>query len=142
MPYTTQDHEIDLKKVTTAFANMALLNDNFPSHTGPPGASLEQILKDPSSKESIFLLATYCFDLERRFGYLYRVLQQVTMPAVPNMRLAKRVAKDTAAINDPNTWEKRAEAAYRAMVKVHKGVKAERAARMKHAKKRGVDADY
>ena len=133
---------ITLPEISQAFADMALLIDTFPCHMKLE-SKFEMIRSDPISKESVFLLATYCFDLERRFGYLYRVLQQVANHAEPHRDLARRVKHDNDAINAPNiTWENRAKAAHDAMLDIHNQVQADHKKRLLDAMERGSDTAF
>lgn len=129
-------------ELAKAFANMALLIDTFPCHMKTE-SKFDLIKKDPLSKESIYLLATYCFDLERRFGYLYRVLQHVSEHAKPNKILAKQVKKDNDDINATGlSWEERAKVAHDAMVRIHNEVKDEHKRRLNDASETGEEEAY
>ena len=133
---------ITLPEISQAFADMALLNDTFPCHLKAE-SKFEMIRAAPISKETIFLLATYCFDLERRFGYLYRVLQQVANHAEPHRDLAHRVKHDNDAINAPGIdWEARAKAAHEAMVDIHNQVQTDHKKRLLDAMERGSESAY
>jgi hypothetical protein len=142
MTTASSDDGITLPEISQAFADMALLIDTFPCHTKAE-SKFEMIQKSPVSAESIYLLATYCFDLERRFGYLYRVLQQVANHAEPHRDLAHRVKDDNDAINAPNiSWEERARVAHEAMLSIHLLVKDDHQRKLLDALNRGVDSTY
>jgi hypothetical protein len=134
--------QITLPEIAQAFTDMALLIDTFPCHLKAE-SKFEMIRGAPTSKESIFLLATYCFDLERRFGYLYRVLQQVANHAEPHRDLARRVKHDNDAINAPGiNWEARAKAAHEAMLDIHNQVQADHKKRLLDAMEKGSESAY
>ena len=126
------------QELAKLFANLVLLSDTFPCHTKDAASKLGQLQKDPASKESIFLLATYCFDLERRFGYLFRALERISNYGIkPDKQLKKEINTDNEAINKPNIlWERRAEVAFNAMVRTHAEVKRAQKRQMKRSKRR------
>jgi hypothetical protein len=133
---------ITLEEISKAFADMALLIDTFPCHTKVE-SKFEMIKNKPISNETIFLLATYCFDLERRFGYLYRVLQQVANHSEPHKDLANRVKRDNDGINASGlSWEDRAKVAHDAMLDIHNQVKDDHQRRLLEALNRGLDSQY
>ena len=74
---------------------------------------------DVKSPEAFYLLATYCFDLERKLEYLV----QVTRPYAPFLppALAVQMAEDTAIINQEGiSWEQRAIAAQTIMIRLYR----------------------
>jgi hypothetical protein len=59
------------------------------------------------SEEAFYLLATYCFDLQRKMEYIYRVAQAYGRRGDP--ALAVDLLRDERAINAPGlTWKQRA----------------------------------
>ena len=68
--------------------------------------------------EAYYLIATYCFDLERKLEYLTKVARPFAqyMP----QDLAQEIDEDTAAINaDGLSWQQRAIAAEAIMIRLH-----------------------
>lgn len=70
------------------------------------------------SPESFYLLATYCFDLSRKLEYLSKVARPFASQIPPE--LAHEILEDTDAINAKGlTWQERAEAAEKIMLRLH-----------------------
>jgi hypothetical protein len=71
----------------------------------------------PLTEEGFYLLATYCFDLERKMEYIYRSTHAFALKGDP--ALAKELLNDERTINVPGvTWKQRsmlAEARLRAL---------------------------
>jgi hypothetical protein len=76
--------------------------------------------------EAYYLLATYCFDLTRKLEYLTKVAASFADQIPP--ALAEQIHADTEAINDSKvqTWQERAEAAEKIMIRLHRESTGER----------------
>jgi hypothetical protein len=89
-------------------AGSALCDLLFPGRGGgsttppPPDGPVR-----PNTEEGFFLLATYCFDLERKMEYLYRATRAFALKGDP--ALARELLADQESFNvDGLTWKERA----------------------------------
>ena len=70
--------------------------------TAPPGGPVK-----PNTEEGFYLLATFCFDLERKMEYLYRATRAFALKGDP--ALARELLADQESFNgDGLTWKERA----------------------------------
>jgi hypothetical protein len=85
----------------------------------PPAKGFTDKFAVLSTDEAIHMLATYCFDLERKLEYLTKVARPFAehIPA----DLAQEIQNDTNEINkDGLNWEQRAKVAHDIMQRLHK----------------------
>ena len=62
----------------------------------------------PNTEEGFYLLATFCFDLERKMEYLYRATRTFALKGDP--QLARELLADQESFNiDGLTWKERAQ---------------------------------
>jgi hypothetical protein len=69
------------------------------------------------SPESFYLLATFCFDLSRKFEYLSKVARPFADQIPPE--LASEILDDSQAISAALTWKDRATIAESIMLRLH-----------------------
>jgi hypothetical protein len=68
--------------------------------------------------ESYYLLASYCFDLQRKLLYFCKVARPYLEHIPPD--LEREIEEDTEKINAPTTWKGRAEAAEEVMLRLQR----------------------
>ena len=110
-------------------AAMGIAIDGLPIHTGP---KLQSVGLDHT--EALYLLATYCFDLQRKMQYLYRILNRVAHRVADQgleddklREIAKELLDDEERLNGPDmTWRQRAEGMERRMIELHAGIEKDR----------------
>jgi hypothetical protein len=100
-------------KVETVIANAGLTKYPIPKRRTEKLASV-----DIGGREFDFMLATFCFDAQRKLLYFYKA-------ALPLLEHADREFLQTAQrhseeINRPKTWEERAKIAERIMIDLQK----------------------
>jgi hypothetical protein len=100
-------------KVETVIANAALTNYPIPK---------KRTLKLDSVKigerEFDFMVATFCFDAQRKLLYFYKAALPLLEQADPEfLETARRHSEE---INRPKTWEERARIAERIMIELQK----------------------
>jgi hypothetical protein len=69
------------------------------------------------SPESFYLLATFCFDLSRKFEYLSKAARPFAEQIPPE--LASEILDDSQAISAATTWKDRATRAESIMLRLH-----------------------
>ena len=75
----------------------------------------------PGSEEAFYLLATYCFDLQRKFEYLFRATRKFALKGDP--ALARELLRDEQRINANGlTWKQRAMRAEARMLELQKAI--------------------
>jgi hypothetical protein len=115
----------DVEALLQALANFALIEDRHPTHTDPNYDQNASVTKfttlsglmqraGPDAAEPMYMLATYCFDLARRFAFLNSAIT-VELPARVRARekLKAEVKRDDDELNGPVTasggeWQQRA----------------------------------
>jgi hypothetical protein len=98
-------------KVETVVASAALTNYPIPKKRTPKLASVK------TPEEFDFMVATYCFDAQRKLLYFYKAALPLLEHADPEfLRTAQRHSEE---INRPNiSWEERAKIAERIMIEL------------------------
>lgn len=105
---------LDPEVVSKALSNLALLDDHAPNHTSgtDKGEVFKSLVADKLKDEAMFMLATYCFDLSKRFAMLHFAVSTVCEAGDPDPLLALLIAEDDAKLNAPElTWRQRSEIA-------------------------------
>jgi hypothetical protein len=94
----------------------AVLGTLYVLGQGPPKGFTDKLksVRGPNDPEAFYLVATYCFDLMRRLEYLIKVARPFFEHVPPE--LSVRFMLDSQAINAPDTWKGRAEAAEKVML--------------------------
>ncbi len=78
----------------------------------------------PNSEEGFYMLATYCFDLQRKMEYLFKATQEYAGQARP--ALAKQIKAHNDSIHaDGISWQERAKRAQAAMIQLYLEVRAD-----------------
>jgi hypothetical protein len=111
------------------FAAIGIAIDGLPIHTSPKLASVE-----PDQTEAYYLLATYCFDLQRKMQYLYRILNRLAHRVADQgleddrlREIARELLADEERLNGPGmTWRQRAEGMERRMIELHAAIEKDR----------------
>ncbi len=87
---------------------------------GPPRGFTDKLASVEVGKpESYYMLATYCFDLERKLEYLTKVTLRFAEHIPPE--LAHEILEDNEAINAKGLkWEERAKNAEKIMIRLHR----------------------
>jgi hypothetical protein len=99
-------------KVDEVVASAALTNYPIPKTRT---TKLDSV-KTP--KEFDFMLATFCFDAQRKLLYFYKAALPLLEHADPAFLQTAR--QHSEEINRPNTWEERAKIAERIMIELQK----------------------
>ena len=111
------------------YAAIGIAIDGLPIHTSPKLQSVE-----PDQSEAYYLLATYCFDLQRKMQYLYRILNRVARRVADQgledeqlRAISKELLADEEKLNGPGmTWRQRAEGMERRMIELHAMIEKDR----------------
>jgi hypothetical protein len=90
----------------------------LPGSGGVKGKSDKLASVTVGSPESVYMVATLCFDLYRRLLYMSKPARALR-EHIP-MELAQEILNDDAAINAADGWEGRAKAAQEIMLRLHK----------------------
>ena len=100
---------------------------SFHGITQPPPKKIEDKIAfltqklataDTGTREAIYLVATYCFDLARKLEYLTKVTRPFAGSIDPE--LAHDILEDTDAINAPGlSWQERATVAHTIMLRLY-----------------------
>ena len=99
-------------KVETVVASAALTNYPIPKRRTEKLASVK------TPKEFDFMVATFCFDAQRKLLYFYKAALPLMEHADPAfLQTARRHSEE---INQPDTWEERARIAERIMIELQK----------------------
>lgn len=108
---------ISQDELSVAMSNLALLQDNHPTHTADgenKAALFDRLLADKTSDEAYHMLATYCFDVSKRFAILHAAICIVCDSANPTSLLAQLISEDNKELNMPGlNWKQRCEIAGR-----------------------------
>jgi hypothetical protein len=104
---------LTVEQLSQALSNLALIQDDHPIHTSGITNKAEHftaLLAESQSQEAFYMLATYCFDVSKRFAILHALIADVcAASATPSAGLAADVLADTADLNAADkTWEERA----------------------------------
>jgi hypothetical protein len=100
-------------KVETVVANAGLTTYPIPKKRE---AKLDKV--EIGGREFDFLVATYCFDAQRKLLYFYKAALPLLEHADPEfLETARRHSEE---INRPKTWEERAKIAERIMIELQK----------------------
>ena len=99
--------------LSQAISNLALIQDDQPRHTGNVSNKVDifrDLLENDHSEEAFYMLATYCFDVSKRFAMVCDAISNVYATGTPNQDLAALIVSHDHALNDPNvtTWSDRA----------------------------------
>jgi hypothetical protein len=97
-------------KVETVVASAALTNYPIPKKRTPKLASVE------TPEEFDFMVATYCFDAQRKLLYFYKAALPLLEHA--DLEFLERARRHSEEINRPKTWEERARIAERIMIEL------------------------
>ena len=104
---------INSDAMSQALSNLALIQDDQPIHTS--GISnkvdvLRDLLDNDQTEEAFYMLATFCFDVSKRFAMLCQAVSNVYATGTPSKDLAVLIANDDQALNNANvtTWADRA----------------------------------
>ena len=101
--------ETDLEAVQRALGNICIVVDGNQQHTGPKLESVE-----PGSLEAYYMLAAFCFDLNRKLHYIFKVTREFAREGHTDTVVAREVKDDNDYMyDDPRvtTWKERAERA-------------------------------
>ena len=87
----------------------------------PPNEQVRQFPVKPGSEEAFYLLATYCFDLQRKMEYLYRAARVFGLRGDP--AFARDLLNDERRINRAGlTWKQRAQQAEARMLELQREI--------------------
>jgi hypothetical protein len=75
---------------------------------------------EAGSLESYYMVATFCFDLQRKLEYVCKAALEYE-PQMDSL-LARQIIADNAAIADEPTWKQRAEMAEKIMLRLYKEI--------------------
>lgn len=102
--------------IERAFGNVYVVANGVKTRNLP---KLEPLQNNP--QEQLYLALTYVFDLQRKFEYVCKVLEEFAPFADPN--LARRIRDEDAQLNDTNlSWAQRAPLAEQFMQDLYNNV--------------------
>lgn len=118
---------LDPETLSLAMSNLGLISDKMPTHmTGDLDKSnvfkkFMESSKAQEKDEAFYMLATYCFDLSKRFAILHNAVRDVCKEGTPNSLLAQLINEDDRELNEREdiTWKQRSEIAGKQLKKWH-----------------------
>lgn len=104
---------VNSNALSQAISNLALIQDDQPRHTGSVTNKVDiirDLLDNNETEEAFYMLATYCFDVSKRFAMLCHAISGVYETGTPSKDLAALIGSDDQELNDANvtTWSDRA----------------------------------
>lgn len=93
---------LTLDELSLAMSNLALLEDNHPTHTigDDKAVAFSALLADKANnEEAMFMLLTYCLDVSKRFAILNSAIAMVCKDPEPTKLLALLIKEDNDRMN-------------------------------------------
>jgi hypothetical protein len=89
----------------------------IPGNGGARGLTAKLASVEVGSPDSVYMVATFCFDLHRRLQYMAKITRTLA-EHIPS-DIAREMLADDEAIKAGAGWRERAEAAERIMLRLH-----------------------
>lgn len=124
----------DLAAVQRALGNMCLIIDGNQQHEEPKLRSV-----DPGSVDAYYMLAAFCFDLNRKLHYLFKATREFAREGHTDRAMANEVKRDNDYMyDDPSvkTWKERAERAEKVLLRLYNEIHEEHEKLLQESAKR------
>lgn len=99
---------------STASRALAVLPGNGGTRADSPKLASVEV----GSPDSVYMLATFCFDLYRRLQYMAKIARPLAEHMPPE--IAREMIADNEEINAGKGWRERAETAEKIMLRLHR----------------------